>query len=433
MRSLLSKNQSQFFLYTTITLIACAPLFFLAMKFSYTKDLGELIRYRSAEFRTEKLPGFSIPEIEVWNKYNEDVQILPYDDTRESDKTVDEFLFNKSEGHNIYYRIVYNKIEVEGRPYTLMSRVPMIEDRDLVMNLLAQYGLIFAIILFSLNIVQRRISKKTWVDFYSTLNKIENYSLEQGDVPRFDKTDIREFARLNEIISTLIRRNLAVYKQQKEFIENASHELQTPLAVFQAKLDILLQDPDLTRSQGEMIQYIYNTSSRMARLNKNLLLLAKIGNSQFRERRDIDFGNLLNTQLEYFKSLAEGNGLKVTVEISDPPIVNASPTLLESLINNLIANAIRHNTPNGSILVSVDGNTFSVANTGDANPLRSDRIFRRFSRTSEEKEGNGLGLAIVSQICEFHKWSVEYVYKDGMHVFVVRFSPVCANKQNDIR
>ncbi len=220
------------------------------MKFFYTKDLDELIVYRSNEFVEEKMSAFTISEIDIWNKYNEDIQILLYNETYSLDKPVEEYLYNKAEGHHIDYRIVYKKVQVENKPYILMCRIPMIENHDLFWNLFTQYGLIFIILLISLGIVQRIISKKSWKPFYKSLEQIENYSLEQGIIPEFEKTNIKEFFRLNEILTNLISNNLKAYKQQKEFIENASHELQTPpLAVFQSQLDILMQEPDLTEKQ----------------------------------------------------------------------------------------------------------------------------------------------------------------------------------------
>jgi len=428
MKSLLSKNLKQFLIYATIILLCCSPLFFFIMKYFYTEDLDELISYRSNEFIREHLPGFTVPEIELWNKYNEDIQVLPDGESYIFDKTGEEFIYNKAEGHPVYYRILYKKIEIEGRSFILLSRIPMIETKDMLWNLFAQYGLIFLILLFSLAVVQRVISKKSWAPFYNSLSKIENYSLEQGIIPDFEKTDIKEFNRLNDILTGLISNNLKIYKQQKEFIENASHELQTPLAVFQSQLDILLQEPDLSEKQVEIIQSLYTVSSRLTRLNKNLLLLAKIDNAQFKEIQEINFTRLLKKMLPLLTELAENSNIHIETEIKGNITIRANMTLVESLINNLIINAIRHNVFGGYIKISVQDNTFIVANTGEDNSLDKDRIFRRFSRISEERKGNGLGLSIIKQICKFHKWRVEYNYSDANHQFIVYFCPDSANR-----
>ena len=421
MKSLLNKNISQFLLYTTLILIGFSPVFYFVMKHYYTEDLDELIIYRSNDFKKHMLPEFGLDEVRTWNLYNEDIKVLYPNLETVVDEPVEEYLYNKSEGHNIYYRLYYTNIDIEGQPFLLMSRIPMIEAKDMVINLSFQYLIIFSVLLFSLTIVQRIISKKLWGTFYDSLRKIETFSLEQGTVPEFAETNITEFARLNEMLSKLIKNNVIIYKQQKEFIENASHELQTPLAVFQSKLDILLQDSNLTESQSKTIQMLYNTSSRLSRLNKNLLLLAKIDNEQFKDLKEINFIETLDSQLGFLIELAENNGLHVSVHFNNALTIHANTTLLESLINNLIVNAIKHNKPEGSIYITVDGNTFTVSNTGTDPELVQEKIFRRFSRTTEEKKGNGLGLAIVSQICKLHRWNIAYSFIENRHTFTVCF------------
>jgi len=423
MKGLLGKNLTQFLIYTAIFLLCCSPLFFFALKFFYTKDLDELIIYRSDEFISEKLPTFTISEIDIWNKYNEDIRILPHSDSYTLDTTVEEFLYNKAEGHNIDYRLIYREVVIEGQPYILLSQIPMIENKDLIGNLITQYGLIFILLMISLTIVQRVISKRSWAPFYSTLNKIDGYTLDSGVAPEFDKTNIKEFARLNGILTNLISENLRIFRQQKEFIENASHELQTPLAVFQSQLDLLLQEPNLTDKQTDIIQSLYSTSSRLTRLNKNLLLLAKIDNSQFKEMQEFDLKELVAYLIPYLKDFAENNGIRFILDLEESFNITGNIILVESLVTNLIVNAIRHNTENGDIHIQTTNNSFIISNTKGNETLDSQRIFQRFNHTTEEKKGNGLGLSIVSQICKFHKWTIKYTFVNNRHQFTVNFKP----------
>lgn len=421
MRSLLNKNLTQFLAYTIVILLCSMPLFFFIMKHFYAEDLDELIEYRGNHFIQERLPVFTASEIEVWNKYNEDMQLLPFNNSYPLNEIIQKPFYNAAEGHKIDYRVSYKKVEIENETYILASRIAMIETGDLMQTLAFQYGILFFILIISLTIVQRFISKRLWKPFYNSLGKIEVFDLERGVLPEFEETDTREFARLNENLGKLISNNLRTYTQQKEFIENASHELQTPLAVFQSQLDLLLQDPNLTESQVEVIQSLYAVSSRLTRLNKNLLLLAKIDNSQFKETQEIDFNEILDTQLFYLRDLAETNGIRVSLEIGNPLIVIANKILLESLINNLVVNAIRHNIDNGTIDMIVKDNTFTITNTGEPISLNGEKLFRRFSRTSEQKKGNGLGLSIIYQICKFHGWEVKYDYENNIHRFKVIF------------
>ncbi|WP_394700364.1 ATP-binding protein [uncultured Bacteroides sp.] len=391
------------------------------MKHFYAEDLDELIEYRSDEFIKNQLPTYTLADINYWNKYNEDMQIMPFNASYPLNSVVQKPFYNGAEEHKVDYRIYYTKINIEKRPFILMSRIAMIETDDLIQMLAYQYGILSLMLILSLVVVQQLISKKLWKPFYDSLDKIENFNLEQGVIPNFKETTTTEFSRLNENLDKLIKNDLNTYAQQKEFIENASHELQTPLAVFQSQLDLLLQNPDLTKEQVAVIQSLYSVSSRLTRLNKNLLLLAKIDNSQFKEQQKIDFNETLNTQLLYLKDLAENDGIHVSIEISNPIVIMANKTLLESLINNLIVNAIRHNIPNGIISISVKNNVFTVSNTGEETSLDKERIFKRFSRTSEKRKGNGLGLSITYQICKLHGWEIEYDYQNEQHSFSVSF------------
>ena len=420
MRTLADKNLRGFFIYTTLVLLCCAPLLFFLMRHFYAEDLDELIIFRSDEFISKRLPSFSKEDIDHWNKYNEDVAIVPYSDLYVFDKPVKEAFFNSAEGYPVDYRVFYRKIEIEGKPFVLMSHIPMIENKDLLATMGSQYGLLFLALLVSLTILQRIMSKKLWKPFYDTLDKIEGFKLESGQKPDFEQTTTIEFSRLNEKLNGLMVDNITIYKQQKEFIENASHELQTPLAVFKSQLDILLQQPGLTQSNTEIIRSLYAVSARMTRLNKNLLFLARIDNAQLSNMEVVDFVKILHGQLLYLRELAESEGLTVHVETGNSLNLKANKLLVESLINNMVVNAIRHNVKEGTINIKVDNSGLKVSNTGVPYALDPNKIFRRFSRSSEEKKGNGLGLAIVQQICIMHGWEVGYNYENNLHVFGVK-------------
>jgi signal transduction histidine kinase len=420
MRTLADKNLRGFFIYTTLVLLCCAPLLFFLMKHFYAEDLDELIIFRSDEFISKRLPSFSKEDIDHWNKYNEDVAIVPYSDLYVFDKPVKEPFFNSAEGYPVDYRVFYRKIVIEGKRFVLMSHIPMIENKDLLATMGSQYGLLFLALLVSLTILQRMMSKKLWKPFYDTLDKIEGFKLESGQKPDFEQTTTIEFSRLNEKLNGLMVDNITIYKQQKEFIENASHELQTPLAVFKSQLDILLQQPGLTQSNTEIIRSLYAVSARMTRLNKNLLFLARIDNAQLSNMEVVDFVKILHDQLLYLRELAESEGLTVHVETGNSLNLKANKLLVESLINNMVVNAIRHNVKEGTINIKVDKSGLKVSNTGVPYALDPNKIFRRFSRSSEEKKGNGLGLAIVQQICIMHGWEVSYNYENNLHIFGVK-------------
>ncbi len=316
-------------------------------------------------------------------------------------------------------------------------------EQDVMKGIMIQFALIATVLGIALVVTLRIINKRLWHSFDETLEAIENFRLENQQFPTLPQTNIKEFARLNTAITRLMDNNLKSYRMQKEFTENASHELQTPLAVFQSKLDILLQQSDnITEQQASIIQDLYSMTSRLSRLNRNLLLLAKMENNQFSKREEVNVEEVVDELLPYLDSLAgaltikkeirlEKNNQKTEEESSShvndseqkPSLmVSANRSLLESLLNNLVMNAVRHNKPNGEIIITITPTSLIVANTSSEKALDKNLIFNRFYRPSEKTKGNGLGLAIVKAVCEYHGWKIDYSYQgQGIHQFEVLF------------
>lgn len=293
-------------------------------------------------------------------------------------------------------------------------------EEDLMIGVVYQFVLIAGVLSISLVLMMRLISKRLWVPFDDTLHRIEQFSLEGENIPQFMQSDIKEFTRLNNAITQLMKKNLESYKSQKEFTENASHELQTPLAVFQSKLDLLLQQSEMTKEQAEIVQTLYEVTNRLSRLNRNLLLLTRIDNHQYNQVEQIDAVQTLRDILPLMNKLTEG--ITVYTDLEDSSMfIQANQSLLESLINNLIVNAVRHNIKDGNIFISIKERQLIIANTSAEGELQEKLLFTRFYRPSEKIKGNGLGLAIAKAICEYHGWSIHYTYKKNMHRFTVFF------------
>lgn len=293
-------------------------------------------------------------------------------------------------------------------------------EEDIIQGVMLQFILITGVLSISFVLMMRFISKRLWIPFDDTLKQIEGFTLENQTLPQFTESDVREFTQLNTVLTRLMKNNMESYRTQKEFTENASHEMQTPLAVFQSKLDILLQEPDMTETQAKIVQSLYEISNRLSRLNKNLLLLARIDNRQYKQTEQIDVTGTLKEVISLLDKLTEG--ITVHQILGDSPLsVQGNQTLLESMINNLVVNAVRHNIKKGDIYICITDRQLIISNTSSEKQLDSDLLFYRFYRSSEKVKGNGLGLAIVKAICNYHGWQIRYIYKDNMHNFIVQF------------
>lgn len=293
-------------------------------------------------------------------------------------------------------------------------------EEDIMKGVMLQFGLISAVLGVAFVVVMRFTAHKLWQPFEHTLQQVEQFQLEREAVPVFQATTTKEFARLNTAVGRLMENNVKSYKTQKEFTENASHELQTPLAVLQGKLEILLQSPDLKQDQAEVTQEMLATLKRMTRLNRSLLLLARIDNRQYQSEEQVDIVIEVTELLPFLQLLAGGITIKTDFR-TDNLFVTCNRILLGRLINNLVVNAVPHNMPDGFVDITLKEKMLIVSNTSDEPPLDSHLIFNRFYRPSPKTKGNGLGLAIVKAICDYHNWKILYDCQNKIHRFIVEF------------
>jgi len=253
------------------------------------------------------------------------------------------------------------------------------------------------------------------------LQKIERFNLDSSDIPQFQNSGTLEFERLNRSVEKLMRKDKETYKSQKEFTENASHELQTPITVIQTKLDLLMQE-ELNKRQANLVSDMYNICNRLSRLNKNLLLLAKIENSQYSQTDTIELVPFVNRRIAIYSDLNAEGGNVVFDNTSAGVSISANISLFESMLDNLVVNAMRHKKDNTDIIISVDNSSLSVTNEGEeVTTLDKNNIFKRFNNLGEKNRGNGLGLSIVKAICDYHHWTIDYQFADGRHEFMIKF------------
>lgn len=291
-------------------------------------------------------------------------------------------------------------------------------EQDVIAGLMIQFGLIAFVLSISSVITMRFVSKRLWHPFNDTLCKTRTFKIEKGNVPQFNKTNVKEFNMLNNSLTGLMQSNAESYRSQKEFTENASHELQTPLAVIQSKLDLLMQE-NLTEQQMQMVQEMYAVNTRISRLNRNLLLLAKIDNNQYEQRERVDLRELLKHNKDVIGELYDFSNISCTFHI--PCSVVANRSLLETMITNLMINAFRHSAAKDEIDIKCDAHCFEICNASLGKSLDQDKIFSRFNQSNDTNRGNGIGLSIVKAICDYHGWRIFYLFENNRHCFMVYF------------
>jgi len=309
--------------------------------------------------------------------------------------------------------------------YLFVMKHHILEVETILLSSAVFQLLLMVILMVGIIIINQLMQGKLWKPFYQTLSLAEYFDSQQNEIPHFPSTSTHEFAQLNYALETLIYNHLQAYNVQKEFIENVSNEIQTPLAIFHSTLDMLLHLPGLAEEQKEYIRTVYEESSQLVHTGKNLLLLTQMDNLLFTDTQPLNIADIVAESLSSLTKQAEALNITVETYLIDRTLtLNANKKLAESLVSNLITNAIKHNTPNGRILVTLHGNRLDITNTGIEQPLDNAMLFRRFGRMNHAAKGSGLGLAIVQQICSLYGWEIFYGFAGGMHRFALTFNDI---------
>ncbi|GAA5042447.1 MULTISPECIES: sensor histidine kinase [Cytophagales] len=324
------------------------------------------------------------------------------------------------------YRMLNTFVRLHGKHYRLEIIKPHLEAAEMIGTIAITLGSLFLALLLSFYVSQRVISRKIWGPFFEILEKLRLFRFDKQEFPALPSTHIDEFRMLNEAVNELTRKNMEVFESQKQFIENASHEMQTPLSVIQSRLEGLIGQAELTQEQAEIVEGIIGSTQRLKKLNKTLLLLSKIENRQFLLSEQVDINTIISRSMEYYEEQKAALNISVKTEIQNNLIVQGNTMLAEILVQNLLKNAFLHNRENGTVNIQTKERKFMIANTGHEKQetgtvLEKDKLFSRFYKQSGNPDTWGLGLAIARKIADTSGWELHYREEEGLHIFEVDF------------
>lgn len=326
----------------------------------------------------------------------------------------DTLLYVPSEGKVEPVRLMTKAFEHQGRYHRLQVYTSTVEEDDLIEDILMALITLYATLLLTIIIVNNVVLRRMWRPFHAILAQIKGFRLGTGralaDVP----TDISEFKELKAAADALIHHAADTYDNQRAFTENAAHELQTPLAIAINKLELLAEQQGSEEERMATLGEVLALLERLTRLNRSLLLLARIENRQYPDVQRISFATLVQEVVVEFADLATHRGITMDAEVQGDLEHSIDPSLARVLLTNLVKNAIIHNAPGGSVQVTVETSSLTVRNTGAERPLDAARIFGRFYKETTGEGGTGLGLAIARAIAAMYGLRLVYAY-DGMH------------------
>lgn len=428
MKPLLRQTTRPFLIFVLIVLLISIPAYFFVVDATWKNELDE--HNRMVALKTESslnhknLSDEGLKDaIDFWNRIQSGTRILsvtPEDSKQDSVYTSFENLTSPGDPSVDRFRILSTIIHLNGKPYRLITRTNIEEPNETIFIIALTTFFFMLLLVGGLLYLNKRISGKIWEPFNNTLVKLKSFNLATGQRPVFKRSDIIEFEELNGALDELIEQNISAYRIQKEFTENASHELQTPLSIIKAKLNVLQQSKDLTEEQYDTIEAMNRALMRSTRLNKDLLLLAKIENGQFDNSEEFIPSIIIRQSISNLKSLFIEKNIHIDTQFNSERKILGNAALFEILINNLLLNAFRYSPKGGNILLTLTMERLVISNPGKKS-LGKDNLFKRFSNGSSEAKGTGLGLAIVRQIVRYLDWKISYTFENQEHIFSIEF------------
>lgn len=330
----------------------------------------------------------------------------------------DTLLLEPGDNEMVPHRELRFSINHNGRDFTIVIRQILLGRDDIAQGtLMIIFGLLF---LFSVFVVLtvNFAARKIWKPFYNTLNKIMAYKI-RDPLPIFKNSGIDEFNALNSTLQTFIKKISDDFLHNKQFNENASHELQTHLAVIKASTGKLLGNAGFTEEQLLELKKIHSAATKLSQAQKSLLLLSKIGNNEFGDNSNVEFADIVKSSLSFFEETIGLRQIKLKKEIADCTVF-MDAGLAEILVNNLIKNAIKHNVQNGFISAKLTNKELTIENSGADFKGNTDTLLQRFGKG---ENGNiGIGLAIVKEICELYDFKLQYTVTQGKHIISILFT-----------
>lgn len=417
---LLTKTSLNYLSVTLFVFLFATIAFYNILRHQVNQNINIELEKRKNTIVNQLLSAHS--SLQTPANQNEKVIITPISQVKSLQLNFyDTLFFQFHEKKYVPFRQLGFITEINNEKFYIQIYKSLEETDNLIVRVFFIMTVMVILIIIALLITVRHTSLVAWNVFYDTIKKINQYDINSHNEFTLKQSEVKEFDDLNRNLKAMTERIKKDYSNMKEYTENASHEMQTPLAIINSKMEILLQSDNLNEKQMKAVADVYEASNRLSKLNKTLLLLAKIENRQFPDTKNINPKDLINNQLENLEDLVLSKQLKVELHIEKDIEILMNPYLAEILLANLIKNAIRHNIIGGNLIINANKNKICISNSGVDKEIDTSKLYERYHKNSSSPDSLGLGLAIVQKICEVYHFSINYSYQNQMHSFCIDF------------
>lgn len=411
---LLTRTTIFYLLLTVPLLVLSGWLLYYNIQKSLLHEIDEELQY-SKELWLHHLSSLPADK-DILELNNPFIQIEKTNTISKNIFLADTLLYEPLEKELVPYRSLTVFLEHNKQQYKLSFQRSVVESEDVFKNMIVLVSMVFGGLLLLFLLINWYTNKRLWKPFNTSLQKITSLNMQQLQQVHFDKVAIREFNDLNNSLNAMTKKMQTDYLSMKTFTQNASHEIQTPLAIIQSKLELLLQDSKLTAPQAVVITSAFDATQRLSKLNQALLLITKIENNQFAAADTISVKAVVEKYKSFFAELLDQKKITVTLSENEDWQIKIHPLLADMLVSNLFSNAIRYNHQRGEIKIVITKNSLEINNTSEKPAIEEAQLFHRFVK-HDSATGNGLGLAIVKEICDTNNIAIQYQFNNNWQQF----------------
>ncbi|HEU5145847.1 MAG TPA: histidine kinase dimerization/phospho-acceptor domain-containing protein, partial [Chryseosolibacter sp.] len=301
---LLTRTLRDYVIFSAMLLLVSTPIFYFAIQGLFIHNMDRELVSHKTEFH-ELLPLLRTDaDLRFFSLMNDEMILRESEELMKVDSFFTADVFNEENGKYYPYRILQTGVTLHGKHYVLQVQESMVYASELITAIVAIQGVLVALLLAGFGFISRKQSRAVWKPFYNILDHLKKYQVDKDISIDLPDSSIHEFTDLSGAITQLVKRSHEAFQSQKEFTENAAHELQTPLAICRSKLELLAQTKELTQEQADLVVNLLDATDRITRLNRDLLLLSRIENRQFVESEEIDLSAIVRRCIDVYSTKA---------------------------------------------------------------------------------------------------------------------------------
>lgn len=370
----------------------------------------------------QKLKTYPISEIERMHPHVK-IRYLSAEDA----DLVDEVIRQGNYEWNEMLQTMVNHVSVTTYPfvgdkhYAIQSQISItiIDDQYLV-GIVMTVAWIMVFITITIIFFGEFITRKLYTPFFQLLQQMKSFDVRENKSLQLIDTNIDEFAQLNDLFLKTSQQSVEHYEALKEFTQNLSHELQTPMANIKGKLELMLNS-DLSEAQMMALSSMYDELNKVSSINQSLVLLMSLDHHKVTDDA-INISELLEEVVANYEDVIAMNGVQLTMDIVPELYVKLNPLLAQIVVSNLVNNSIRHNVENGFITIILNKEKLVISNSGKEQEFSNETIFHRFNKGKYNSSSIGIGLALVKKILTVYNFNILYKFHQNVHSFSICFN-----------